>query len=39
MEDEQQENMLETKLDEICSVLDEIKEAIVNLTTVIAGKA
>jgi hypothetical protein len=27
------------KLDEICSVLDEIKEAIVNLTTAITNKA
>ncbi len=30
---------IETKLDEICSVLDEIKEAIVTLTTTLANKA
>jgi hypothetical protein len=27
------------KLDEICSVLDEIKEALVNLTTTLATRA
>jgi hypothetical protein len=30
--------VLEIKLDEICSVLDEIKEAIVNLTQAITNK-
>jgi hypothetical protein len=30
--------VLETKLDEICSVLDEIREAIANLTSAIQNK-
>ena len=33
------QEVLETKLDEICSVLDEIRHAITNLTAAITNKA
>lgn len=36
---EEPQGTIQDKLDEICSVLDEIKEAIVTLTTTLANKA